>query len=106
LNGIFKDVARSENRIPCAGDAEGCIDLPMANVGDMNKDGGWLIQVDTPRGMRRLWYVYEIDKTKALDLAKSKIPVGKGETAEAKTPLNVHELTRFGMKLGEVKQCA
>jgi len=78
----------------------------MVNIDDVGKPGGWLVEVTTPGGTPRYFYVYELDESKALDLAKQKIPVHSGETVEAKRKLNILELKGFGMKPGDVQQHA
>lgn len=70
------------------------------NVSDIDKPGGWAIQVKTPPSLLRTFYVYELDKAKAL----SKIPISAGETLEASVQVNIHALTGLGMKPGDVIQ--
>jgi hypothetical protein len=74
----------------------------MANIDSIDKHGGWLVRVATPgsRHLPRDFYVYEPDKDRAVELVK----VDPDETVEVLKALNVHELTGFGMKPGEVKQ--
>jgi hypothetical protein len=50
------------------------------------------------------FYVYELDDNKAAELARTAIPATIRETIETVKLLNVHELTGYGMKPGDVKQ--
>jgi hypothetical protein len=71
---------------------------------DIDKQGGWLVRVITPPSLDRLFYVYELDWTKAKELVKAKVPVDAGETIEAVGPANIHALTGNRMKPGDVHQ--
>lgn len=78
----------------------------MASIETINVHGGWMIDVVTLGSppVSRKFYAYETDKDAAVQLAKLRIPTGATETVTAVRALNVHELTGFGMKPGEVKQ--
>jgi len=78
----------------------------MARIEDINKPGGWLVRVTIPGDPPLLqhYYVYDLDKSKAVERVETEYSIGKGETCEAVKQLNVHELTGYGMKPGEVKQ--
>lgn len=71
---------------------------------DIDVQGGWLVKVKTPPALERIYYVYELDWTKAKKLVESKVPVDAGETVEAIGPANINALTGYGMSPGAVKQ--
>ena len=52
----------------------------------------------------RTFYVYELEDNKAAELARKAIAVTLGETIDTVKLLNIHELTGYGMKPGDVKQ--
>jgi hypothetical protein len=78
----------------------------MANPQDIDRPGGWLVQVTIPGNppLKQHYYAYELDKSKAVEMVEAEYSLGKGETCEAVKQLNVHELTGFGMRPGEIKQ--
>ncbi|MGM5025730.1 hypothetical protein AB8B02_05850 [Tardiphaga sp. 862_B3_N4_1] len=73
---------------------------------DVDKQGGWMVRVKTPPTLERLFYVYELDRSKALQMAKAAIQVNEGETLEAIGPANIHAMTGIDMRPGDVKQYA
>jgi hypothetical protein len=76
----------------------------MAYIADIDKPGGWMVRASMLGGSVLTFYVYELDDNKAADLARTAIPATIGETIEAVKLLNVHELSGYGMKPGDVKQ--
>ena len=56
------------------------------------------------RRVRADLYVYELDDHQAAEFARRVIGATIGETVETVRLLNVHELTDYGMKPGDVKQ--
>jgi hypothetical protein len=76
----------------------------MVNIADNDKPGGWMVRASMLGGLARTFYVYELDDNKAAELARTAIPATIGETIEAVKLLNIHELTGYGMKPGDVKQ--
>ena len=76
----------------------------MPQTDDRNKPGGWMVRASVLGGLVQTFYVYELDDNKAADLARTAIPATIGETIETVKLLNVHELTGYGMKPGDVKQ--
>jgi hypothetical protein len=76
----------------------------MANIADIDKPGGWMVRASMLGGLVRTFYVYELDDNKAAELAKIAIAATVGETVETVKLLNLHELTGYGMKPGDVKQ--
>jgi len=77
----------------------------MVNIVDIDKPGGWMVRASWPGGATQTFYIYELDDNKAAELARSAIAATIGETIETVKLLSVHELTGFGMKPGDVKQC-
>jgi hypothetical protein len=77
----------------------------MANIGAIDKPGGWLISVikagEPP--LIRNFYVYEIDRAKAIALASTNIPVTEPETIKVVGQVNTTELTGHGLRPGDVK---
>jgi hypothetical protein len=74
----------------------------MAHVSDINRPGGWLIEEVTPGStLKRYFKVYELDKEKAVELARA-----YGATGHARPvrELSVHEFTADGMQPGDVRQ--
>jgi hypothetical protein len=78
--------------------------VSMAEITDINQPGGWMVRASMLGGLVRTFYVYELDDNKAAELAKTAIAATIGETLEAVKLLNIHELTDYGMKPGDVKQ--
>jgi hypothetical protein len=76
----------------------------MANMADIEKPGGWMVRASMVGGLARTFYVYELDDNKAAELARNALAATIGETIEAVKLLNIHELTGYGMKPGDVKQ--
>jgi hypothetical protein len=76
----------------------------MDDIADINKPGGWMVRASMLGGSPLTFYVFELDDDKAAELARSAIPATLGEVIEAVRLLNIHELTDYGMKPGEVKQ--
>jgi hypothetical protein len=76
----------------------------MVNIADIDKPGGWMIRASMPGGSARTFYVYELDDSKAAELARTAIAATVGETIETVRLLHIHELTGYGMKPGDVKQ--
>jgi len=76
----------------------------MTNIADIDKPGGWMVRASMLGGLVRTFYVYELDDNKAAELAKIAIAATVGETVETVKLLNLHELTGYGMKPGDVKQ--
>jgi hypothetical protein len=76
----------------------------MANIGAIDKAGGWLISVITAGEppLIRNFYVYEIDRAKAIALASTKIPVTDAETIKVVGQVNTTELTGYGLRPGDV----
>jgi hypothetical protein len=74
----------------------------MANVDDIDRPGGWLVE-ETIRGsnLKRYFKVYELDEEKAVELARA---YGATGSARAMKSLNVHEFTGDDMQPGDVKQ--
>ena len=78
----------------------------MAKVEDIGKPGGWLVRQTTVGDppLAQYFYVYELDKARAVELVKAEYSIGTGDTFEAVSQLNVHELTGYGVKPGEMKE--
>ena len=74
------------------------------NIADIDKPGGWMVRASMLGGLVRAFYVYELDDNKAAELAKIATAATVGETIEKVKLLNLHELTGYGMKPGDVKQ--
>jgi hypothetical protein len=78
----------------------------MPKVDDIDKPGGWFLEVTT-RGnppLRRFFKVYELEAEAAVRRLNEAIGIAKGETAKPLRRLNVHEFTGDKMSLGDVKQ--
>ncbi len=75
----------------------------MTNISDVNKPGGWLIEEDVRENplLKRYFKVYELNRQKAVELARVYGATGK---AKAVKEINVHELTGADMRPGDVKQ--
>jgi hypothetical protein len=74
----------------------------MANISDINRPGGWLIEETIPGSdLKRYFKVYELDEQQAVELARAYGATGR---ARAVKRLNVHELTGDNMEPGQVKQ--
>ena len=78
--------------------------MNMANIANIDKPGGWMVRASMVGGLDRTFYVYELDDNKAAELARKAIAVTLGETIATVKLLNIHELTGYGMKPGDVKQ--
>jgi len=78
--------------------------MNMANITDIDKPGGWMVRASMAGRLDRTFYVYELEDDKAAELARKAIAVTFGETIETVKLLNIHELTGYGMKPGDVKQ--
>jgi hypothetical protein len=76
----------------------------MPQTEDRNKPGGWMVRASVLGGFVQTFYVYELDDNQAAEFARRAIGATIGETVEAVRLLNVHELTDYGMKPGDVKQ--
>jgi hypothetical protein len=76
----------------------------MANIADIDEPAGWMVRASTAGGLARTFYVYELEDSRAAELARKAISITVGETIETVKLLNIHELTRHGLKPGEVKQ--
>jgi len=76
----------------------------MNDNADINEPGGWMVRASLLGDLPLTFYVFELDDNKAAELARGAIPATIGETVEAVRLLNIHELTDYGMKPGEVKQ--
>jgi len=76
----------------------------MANIANIDKPGGWMVRASAIGGLARTFYVYELEDNKAAELALEAIDVTLGETISTVKLLNIHELTGYGMKPGDVKQ--
>ena len=76
----------------------------MDDIADTNKPGGWMVRASMLGGLQLTFYVFELDDNRAAELARSVIPATIGEAIETVKLLNIHELTDYGMKPGEVKQ--
>jgi len=63
-----------------------------------------MVRASMVGGLARTFYVYELDDNKAAELARNAIAPTIGETIEAVKLLNIHELTGYGMKPGDVKK--
>jgi hypothetical protein len=74
----------------------------MAQVEDINRPGGWLVE-ETIRGgsLKRYFKVYELDEEKAVELARA---YGAASNAKAVKKLNIRELSGDDMRPGDVKQ--
>ena len=75
----------------------------MADPRDINRLGGWLVEEKTPGNppIKRYFKVYELDKQKAIELARAYGATGR---AEAVKELSIHELIGDNMQPGDVKQ--
>jgi hypothetical protein len=74
----------------------------MANISDINRSGGWLIEETIPRSdLKRYFKVYELDEQQAIELARAYGATGR---ARAVKKLAIHELTGANMQPGQVKQ--
>jgi hypothetical protein len=78
--------------------------MNMANIVDIDEPGGWMVRASMVGGLDRTFYVYELEDNRAAELARKAIAVTLGETIETVKLLNIHELTGYGMKPGDVKQ--
>lgn len=76
----------------------------MTNIADIDMPAGWLVRASMVGGLNRTFYVYELEDNRAAELARKAIAVTIGETIETVKLLNIHELTGYGMKPGDVKQ--
>jgi hypothetical protein len=78
----------------------------MANIADIDKptNRAAVVRVSMLGGLVRTLYVYELDDNKAAEWAKIAIAAIVGETVETVKLLNLHELTGYGMKPGDVNQ--
>ena len=76
----------------------------MPQTEDRNKPGGWMVRASVLGGFVQTFYVYELDDNRAAEFARRVIGATIGETVETVRLLNVHELTDYGMKPGDVKQ--
>ena len=76
----------------------------MPQTEDRNKPGGWMVRASVLGGFVQTFYVYELDDNQAAEFARRAIGATIGETVEAVRLLNVHQLTDYGMKPGDVKQ--
>ena len=76
----------------------------MDDIVDINKPGGWMVRASMLGSAELTFYIFEIDDNKAAELARAAIPGTLGETIETVRLLNIHELTDYGMKPGDVKQ--
>jgi hypothetical protein len=76
----------------------------MPNIADIDKPGGWMVRASMAGGLVRTFYVYELEANKAAELARKEIAVTLGEAIDTVKLLNIHELTGYGMKPGDVKQ--
>jgi len=76
----------------------------MDDIADINKPGGWMVRASMLGGLPLTFYVFELDDNRAAKLARTAIPTTIGETIETVRLLNIHELTDYGMKPGDVKQ--
>jgi hypothetical protein len=76
----------------------------MPQTEDRNKPGGWMVRASVLGGFVQTFYVYELDDNQAAEFARRVIGATIGETVETVRLLNVHELTDYGMKPGDVKQ--
>jgi len=74
----------------------------MANIDDINRRGGWLLEETIPGSdLRRYFKVYELDEQQAIELARAYGATGR---VRAVKELNIHEFTGDGMRPGDVKQ--
>jgi hypothetical protein len=78
--------------------------LNRTNITDIDEPGGWMVRASVVGGQARTFFVYELEDNKAAELARKAIDVTLGETISAVKLLNIHELTGYGMKPGDVKQ--
>jgi hypothetical protein len=89
---------------PALGGCLGILGSKFENMVNIEKSGGWMVRASMVGRLARTFYVYELDDNKAAELARKAIAATIGETVEAVKLLNIHELTGYGMKPGEVKQ--
>jgi ribosomal protein L34E len=76
--------------------------MGKADNSDRPRAGGWLVEETIPgSGSKRYFKVYELDKQKAVELARA---YGASNSAKAVKELTVHELTGDHMRPGDVKQ--
>jgi hypothetical protein len=74
----------------------------MPDPKDIDKPAGWLVEVVTPGGPKRYWKVFELEQTKAVEMAKKAAMCAPNETVRAIKQLNLHEFAN--MKPGELVQ--
>ena len=77
----------------------------MAKVRNISRWGGWTVRIITPGrpSSERLFFVYEFNRSSAVELARAKVPARPGELCEAVARLDIHTLVDSGMKSGDVK---
>jgi hypothetical protein len=78
--------------------------MNIVNIADIDRPGGWMVRASIIGGSDQTFYVYELEDNKAAELARKAIGVTIGETIGTVKLLNIHELTGYGMKPGDVKQ--
>ena len=76
----------------------------MAEISDINRPGGWLVEVRTLGGDPEYYKAYELDQTRAIDRVRAFATVPLTDTCVAVKQLNVHEFTRDNMMSGQVKR--
>jgi hypothetical protein len=74
----------------------------MANTDDVDKPGGWLVEVFTPPSVRRTFRAHILDQQAAVEAVRLKYSVASGETVTPLRQLNVHALQPLNQ--GEIDQ--
>jgi len=78
----------------------------MAEVSerDINRPGGWLVEVRTLGGDPEYYKAYELDRTRAIERVRAFAFVVPTETCVAVKELHLHEFTGDKMMPGQVKR--
>ena len=78
----------------------------MADPHDINRPGGWMMEVTTPGNppLIRHYKVYELEQAGATELVRAHAGLAFNETCVPVKQLNVHEFTGDNMQPGDVKQ--
>ena len=71
---------------------------------DINRPGGWLVEVRTLGGDPEYYKAYELDRTRAIELVRAFAFVVPTETCVAVKELHLHEFTGDKMMPGQVKR--
>ena len=89
-------------RARLAREVEARILADMADVRDINRPGGWLMEVTTPGNPPRIRHYKALDQARATRLVSAGL--GPNEICEPVRQLNMHEFTGDDMRPGDVKQ--